>query len=153
MKFIKVLAALLLMAGPVMAEKSHDTVVMGDFDSTAQGFSFSRGELISVDREAESLSMEIDFIFDIPNGLGMNNGELGSWFSGRAMIADLGDIPLDKKANPAEDEFTPFLIPDEMIPGHTYLIRTADSKHYGKIRIEEFDYDNSRLVFSWVSMK
>ena len=96
--------------------------------------------------------MEIDFIFDLPKGLGMNNSELSASFSGQALIMDLGEIPLEEKTDLAEDAFTPFLQPEEIIEGHTYLIKTADTKEYGRIRIINFEAESGLLTFKWVNV-
>jgi hypothetical protein len=150
MKFLKVLMTLIILAGPVMAKESQKVVLINDFDSSLQGFSLTTGKLITVDQEAGSLPMEIDFIFDIPNGVGMNNSQLGDWFHGEAMILDLGDIPINKKIDLPDADLAPYLIPSEIVEGHTYMIQTADANHYGRIKIVQFDEDNSTLSFTWV---
>ncbi|MDA3957043.1 hypothetical protein [Oceanispirochaeta sp.] len=152
MKFSKILIALIMLAGPILAEDSNHFITMADFDKTFQGFSFLQGELVSIDMEAENLSDHIDFIFDLPNGLGMNNGALDGWFAGKAMILDLGDMPIESILEMDEEDFTPYLIPEELIPGHTYHIKTADTKHQGRIRIVEFDTDQSLLSFNWLKL-
>ncbi|MBI9107006.1 MAG: hypothetical protein JEZ04_09700 [Spirochaetales bacterium] len=150
MKIIKIFIVLILLAAPVMAEKNRDVVTIGEFDSTLQGFSFTSGGIVKVDEEAESLPIKIDFIFDLPNGLGMNNSALDSWFPGEGMVQDLGNIPLEKNVDFIDDDFAPYLIPDEIIAGHTYLMKLAGSDKYGRIKIIDFDEDNSRLTFKWV---
>jgi hypothetical protein len=153
MKYFRVCIALFILAAPLMANDTSNVITIGDFDATFQGFSFSHGGLVSVDMEAtESLPIEIDFIFDLPNGLGMNNSELSGWFPGRALILDLGEIPLEKKIALPEDSFTPFLLPEEIIAGHTYLIKTADAQYSGRIRILSFEAENSLLTFNWVNL-
>ena len=150
MKFIRALIVLIILAGPLMAEESGDVVILGDFDNTFQGFGFSRGELITVDPESESLTGDIDFILDLPNGLGMNNSILADWFSGEAVILDLGDVPLEETSDLPAGDFTPFLMPEEIIEGNTYLVQWAEAGHYGMFRILDFDSENSLLSFNWI---
>ena len=150
MNKIGVLIVLFILAAPLMAVEPPNNIVINDFDESFQGFSFSNGGLLTAVSEDESLSDEIDFIFDLPNGLGMNNRELSTWFSGEALILDLGEVPLDENMNIPEDGFTTFLNSDEIITGHTYLIKTASAVRYGKIRITEVDSANSRLTFNWL---
>ncbi len=153
MKHFRVCMVLIILAAPLMAKEANAVVTIGDFDSTLQGFSFSHGGLAAVDMEtADSLPIEIDFIFDMPNGLGMNNGKLSGWFPGQAMILDLGEISLEEKIELPEDSFTPFLAPEEIIPGHTYLIKTADTGNSGRIRIISFDTEKNLLTFNWVNL-
>ncbi|MCK5347188.1 MAG: hypothetical protein KAR20_27455 [Candidatus Heimdallarchaeota archaeon] len=150
MKYLTVFIALIALVLPVMAEESSESIQMGDFDKTLQGFSLNRGELIIVDMEEEGLPLDIDFIFDMPNGLGMNNKELAPVFSGTAGIIDLGPVPLNDDSDIPAEGFTLFLVPEDIIPGHTYLIRTADAEHSGKIQIVQFDVENQLLEFTWV---
>jgi len=150
MKFIKVFVVLILLAGPVMAEKSRDVITIADFDTSLQGFSFKSGKLIKVDPEAEILPLKIDFIFDMPNGLGMNNSELDDWFPGEALVQDLGSIPIEEETDLIEDKFSAYLIPDEIIIGHTYLMKLAETNRYGKIHIVDIAPDNNLLAFKWV---
>ncbi|MBF9016309.1 MULTISPECIES: hypothetical protein [unclassified Oceanispirochaeta] len=152
MKYLNMLFVLLILSSPLIAEESAQIMTMDDFDASMMGFSFSLGELVSANADDESLPMEIDFIFDIPNGLGMNNAALGDWFKGNAMILDLGEIELDESAEILEADYSPYLIPDEIIPGHTYQIMTADASHYGRIKVLEFNYDNSHLSFEWIKI-
>lgn len=134
---------------PVMAEETINTIQMGDFDKTLQGFSLSKGELVTVNM-AEGLPLEIDFIFDMPNGLGMNNKDLTSKFMGTAGIYDLGPVSMNDESTFSLDNFSIFLNPDEIISGHTYLIKTSVEGSYGKIRIVSFDAENEILEFNWV---
>jgi hypothetical protein len=150
MKILKAIIVLLILSLPVMAQKSQNVITIGGFDSMMQGFSFSLGGLVTVDGESGSLPHKIDFIFDMPNGLGMNNSELDSWFPGDGLVQDLGSIPLEKDADLIEDEFAPYLIPDEIIPGHTYLMKLAGTEKYGRIKIVEFDRYNNLLSFEWI---
>ena len=125
MKLLRVCMLFLILAFPLMAGETGDVLTIGDFDTSFQGFSFSLGGLVTLDMEtAESLPLDIDFILDMPNGLGMNNSELSGWFLGRAMITDLGEIALEEKVELPEDSFTPFLLPEEIFEGHTYLTKT-----------------------------
>ena len=96
--------------------------------------------------------MDVDFIFDMPNGLGMNNAELTDWFPGKAGIIDLGPVALEIDTELSVEGFNPFLDPESMIPGHTYLILTADAEHFGKIHILNFDVENEILEFIWISL-
>ena len=150
MKYRNVLVALLIFVASVLAEEPGDVVILGDFDDTFQGFSFSRGELVTVDPDSGSLPAEISFIVDLPNGLGMNNSNLSDWFSGKALILDLGNVPLEESEVFPEGEFIPFLLPEEIIAGHTYLVKTGDTADYGMIRIVDFDSEKSLLTFDWI---
>lgn len=152
MKIINLFITLLLLASPLMAQDSIQTASMEDFDISMTGFSFTAGELVTASPEDKSLPMEIDFIFDIPNGLGMNNGALGDWFKGSAMITDLGEVEIDANVEISEDDYSPYLVPDEIIVGNTYQIMTADSSLYGRIKVLEFNYDRRHLSFEWIRM-
>ncbi len=152
MKVFRTLIVLVLvvLSGPLMAEVPGDVVVLGDFDDTFQGFGFDTGELVTVDMEAESLPAEIDFIFDLPNGLGMNNRALGSWFSGEATVLDLGDVPLEETADYPSADFAPFLLPEEIIVGHSYLVKNDEGIYSGMFRIVDFDSEGGQLSFRWI---
>lgn len=69
----------------------------------------------------------------------MNNSELTDWFPGKAGIIDLGPVSPGIDSEIPAEGFTPFPGLESIIPGHTYLIRTADAEHYGKIQIVQFD--------------
>lgn len=150
MKYLTILLAFLLSSFPIIAGETLETVRMGDFDRTMEGFSFTKGELVKLDPSVEGFPMEIDFIFDMPSGLGMNNSVLTEWFPGEAEIIDLGQVSLDTEIEIPLEGFNPFLGPDNIILGHTYLIKLADSEHYGKIKIVQFDFENELIEFIWV---
>jgi hypothetical protein len=80
----------------------------------------------------------------------MNNSELTEWFPGKVEIIDLGQISLDTETDIPTEGFNPFLGPEGIIPGHTYLIRTSNLDKFGKIHILEFDVENELLTFDWV---
>ena len=86
----------------------------------------------------------------MPSGLGMNNSELTEWFPGNAGIIDLGSVNLEIDIEIPEEGFNPFIDPEGLIPGHTFLIRTADGKHFGKIHIINFDMESELLEFTWI---
>ncbi len=150
MRYLKVVIVLLLISGPLMAEKSQNIVEMEDFDESLQGFSLSEGDLVKMSAEADSFPPEIDFIFDMPHGIGANNSELDSFFSGNALIKALGMVPIEEPADLSDEGFTLYLEPDQIIPGHSYLIKSSDGSQYGMIRILGFDPENGRLKFEWV---
>ena len=152
MKYIAILFMLITFILPLTAEESTEIIKMTDFDRSFEGFSFTKGELIKLNPAEGSFPMEIDFIFDLPSGLGMNNSELTEWFPGKAGIIDLGSVALDIVTEIPVEGFNPFLDPESMIPGHTYLILTADAEHFGKIQIIKFDVENEILEFTWVSL-
>ena len=149
-RIIKTIVVLMLLSTPLMAEKKSNVITIADFDEGFKGFSFSLGKLISLENERERFPIELDFIFDLPNGLGMNNTELDSIFSGEAMIQDLGKISLEKDADIIEDEYVPFLSPEEIITGHTYEIKTAKTGQTGRIQIINVDMERDLLTFRWV---
>lgn len=94
--------------------------------------------------------MEIDFIFDMPGGLDMNNAVLSEWFPGNAEIIDPGPVSLEIDSEIPVEGFNPFIDPECMIPGHTFLIRTANEEHFGKIHIIKFDIESELLEFTWI---
>ena len=154
MKHLVIVIMIFAVMLPISAQESSQSILIGDFDKTLQGFSLNRGELVKVNLEEEFLlPIEIDFIFDMPNGLGMNNEDLAPGFAGTAGIIDLGLVPLTDNFDFSEEEFNIFLVPDAIIEGHTYLIKTADAEHYGKIHILNFDSLNETLEFSWVYLE
>ena len=150
MKYLNLFIVLLILVVSVPAEGPGDIVILGDFDDTFQGFSFSKGELVAVSPEAESLPEEISFIIDLPNGLGMNNTTLSDWFSGETLIFDLGDVPLAKTGARREDNFKPYLSPEQLIVGHTYLVNTGETAGYGMFRIVDLDSEKGLLSFNWI---
>jgi len=150
MKYLTAFIVLITLSMPLMSAESSKVIKMTDFDRSFEGFSVSTGELIKLNPAEGSFPMEIDFIFDMPSGLGMNNSELTDWFPGKAGIIDLGSVALDIVTEIPVEGFNPFLDPESMIPGHTYLILTADAENYGKIHILNFDIESELLEFSWV---
>jgi len=131
-----------------MAAQESSNIVMKDFDESMEGFSFAKGGLVKMDQERDGCPMEIDFIFDMPHGLGMDNSVLTDWFSGNAGIIDLGPVSLEIDSEIPTEGFIPSLEPESIIQGHTYLIRTADEKSYGKIQIVQFD--DEMVEFKWI---
>lgn len=152
MKFFTIIIALIALALPAMAEDPGNSVLLKDFDRTMEGFSFSKGGLVQLNQDSDVFPMEIDFIFDMPSGLGMNNSELTEWFPGKAGIIDLDQISLDTETEIPTEGFNSFIGPEDIIPGHTYLIRTTDTEHFGKIHIVQFDAENEIIEFIWVSL-
>lgn len=150
MKHLAILLMLITVILPLTAQESAEVIRMKDFDRSHEGFSFSKGELIKLDLEEGSFPMEIDFIFDMPSGLGMNNSELTEWFPGKAGIVDLGPVSLEIDTEIPVEGFNPFIDPEGLIPGHTFLIRTADEKFFGKIHIIKFDIESELLEFNWI---
>lgn len=150
MKYLVILISLFALALPLTAEESSDIIKMSDFDRSIEGFSFTKGELVKLNPEGDGFPMEIDFIFDMPSGLGMNNAELTDWFPGKAGIIDLGPVSLENNSDIPTEGFNPFIGPEDIIPGHTYLILTADAAHYGKIQIVQFDIESELLEFTWI---
>ena len=150
MKYFTIFIMLIAIALPLTAEESSKIIKMADFDRTYEGFSFTKGELAKLDLSGDGFPMEIDFIFDMPSGLGMNNAELTDWFPGKAGIIDLGPVSLENNSDIPTEGFNPFIGPEDIIPGHTYLILTADAEHYGKLQIIKFDIENELLEFTWV---
>ncbi|MCK5673491.1 MAG: hypothetical protein KAH95_08950 [Spirochaetales bacterium] len=150
MKYFVILIMLIAVVLPLTAEESSEIIKMADFDRSFEGFSFSNGELIKLDPAEGSFPMEIDFIFDMPSGLGMNNSELTEWFPGRAGIIDLGPVSLESDTELSVEGFNPFLDPESIISGHTYLILTADTEHFGKIHIINFDSESELVEFTWI---
>jgi hypothetical protein len=152
MKYILIIIAVFIMVMPITSEETLNTIKMGDFDKTLQGFSLSKGELVTVDME-EGLALEIDFIFDMPNGIGMNNKDLTSQFRGSAGIFDLGPVSLDDESSLSPEDYSIFLKPDEIISGNTYFIKTSVEGFYGKIHIVDFDNEKEIIEFTWVSLE
>ena len=152
MKYLVILISLFALALPLTAEESSDIIKMSDFDRSIEGFSFTKGELVKLDQSEDGFPMDIDFIFDMPHGLGMNNAELTDWFPGTAGIFDLGPVSLDTDTDIPSEGFSPSMAPEDMITGHTYLILTADAERYGKIQIVQFDVENEILEFIWIHL-
>ena len=150
MKYFTLLLALFALSMPLTAQDSSNSIKMSDFDRSLEGFSFSKGELVKIDPSISGFPMDVDFIFDMPHGIGMNNSELTKWFPGTAGIFDLGEIALDTEIEYPVEGYTPSLEPEMIIPGHTYFIRTADSDHQGKIHIVMFDSESENFEFTWV---
>ena len=69
---------------------------------------------------------------------GMNNTTLSDWFSGETLIFDLGDVPLAKTGARREDNFKPYLSPEQLIVGHTYLVNTGETAGYGNVPDSRF---------------
>ena len=67
--------------------------------------------------------------------------------SGFGRIIDLGPVSIDDDSELPAEGFNIFLVPEEIIPGNTYLIRLADGAQFGKIYIVNFDVDNELLDF------
>ena len=150
MKYFTILIMLFTIMLPLTAQESSNIIQMKDFDKSMDGFSFAQGGLVKLSQESEGFPPEIDFIFDMPSGLGMNNSELTEWFPGKTEIIDMGEISLDTETQVPTEGFTPFLGPEDIIPGHTYLIRTANTEYYGKINVVQFDEENELIEFTWV---
>lgn len=154
MKYFTVLLALFISILPLSAEEQATSVIMGDFDKTLQGFSLSKGELVAVNIEEEFLiPVEIDFIFDMPHGIGMNNADLAPGFSGTTGIIDIGPVSLMEHVDFPDEEFNISFSPEEIIPGHTYIIRTTDTDYYGKIHIISIDSMSEKLEFTWIYLE
>lgn len=147
------LLAVALMAAPVFAADQTNSVVLGDFDATSTVFSLREGKTIRVEEGEESVPIDMDILFDMPHGLGANNVELGEAFNGKGEIIDLGPVPLKRKSDIPKNGYRAFLKPKEIIVGHTYLIRTADGAHYGKIHVVRFDRKRQLLEFAWLLLK
>ena len=58
--------------------------------------------------------------------------------------------PLMETPDPPAGDFTPFLMPEEIIEGHTYLVQGVEAGHYGMFRVIDFDSENSLLSFNWI---
>lgn len=139
MKYFALFIALLALVMPLTAEEPSKIIIMKGFDRSYEGYSFNAGELV-----------KLDLSEDMPSGLGMNNAELTDWFPGKAGIIDLGPVSLEIDTEIPSEGFSPFLGPESIIPGHSYIVVTADSEHFGKIQIVQFDIENEVLEFTWV---
>ena len=150
MKYFTLLLAIFLISLPLSALDTSNSIKMADFDRSLEGFSFSKGGLVKIDPSIGGFPMDVDFIFDMPSGLGMNNTALTEWFPGDAGIIDLGEEAIDSETGIPSEGFNPFVGPEDIIPGHTYFLKTADAEHYGKIHVLKFDIENELLEFTWV---
>lgn len=153
MKCITIAILLFSILLPITAQEFPQSVIMKDFDKSVEGFSLSNGGLIKVDPASKEFPLEIDLIFDLPHGIGMNNSELTAWFPGNAGIIDLGLVPLDSQIEIPSEGFYPSIAQEEIIPGHTFLIRSGDDKFYGKLNIVLFDAKNEILEFNWMNLE
>jgi len=149
---MKYLLSVLLMAVtlPLIADDQVNSVLINDFDRVQHGFSFSKGSLVDVS-PGGGCPLKVDFIFD--NALGMNNKELAHFFSGSGEIVDLGPGNLDDETEIPESGFIMAVDIEDLIPGHVFLIRTADKQGYGKIQINSLSEEEDVLGFNWVSLE
>jgi hypothetical protein len=150
MKYITIAILLFSILLPITAQELQNKIQMKDFDKSVEGFSLSEGGIVKLDPASENFPVEIDFIFDLPHGIGMNNSELTAWFPGEAGIIDLGLVPLDAEIELPSEGYNSSISQEEIIPGHTFLIRSGDHKLYGKINIVLLDVENEILEFTWV---
>ncbi len=144
----QILSLLLLLGVFGSVQAAGQGVVMRDFDDSLVGFSFQRGELIGL-KGAREFPTEIDFIFDMPLGLGTNNAELSKQFKGQGGIIDMGRKPLAALSAAPKSGYKPALDASDIKVGHSYYLRTADGRHHGVLHITGFDADKETLTFDW----
>lgn len=152
MKYLNIVFALLLISSPLIAKDKLRMITMEDFDSAFNGFSYTEGKLLPVSRDDDSFPMKIDFVFDMPQGIGMNNITLDNYFVGSAFIIDLGEIKINGSADISEENYRTHLSPEEIIPGHVYHVMTADASHNGRMKIVSIDNEKKQLSFQWILM-
>lgn len=91
-----------------------------------------------------------DIFFDSDHGIATNakivGWELGVGDGG---IVDMGPKAFDEVEEAPADGYKPALELSELIPGHTYCVRTAGGNEYGKFHIVEFDQDDVTLDMTW----
>ena len=115
---------------------------MQDVDKKGDAFRFGKGIVHSIrDRHW-------DIMLDLPQGMGSNNSKLSRRFR-KGGIAKVGMRPLSLLKNPKTASYQPALKPNEIIPGHSYYVRLADGKRYGKIRIIRFSQALKTVEFRW----
>lgn len=139
---------LLLLLGALYAVQAEEQgVVIHDFDDSGSGFSFQRGTVVMPENPRE-LSVEIDFILDLPHGLGANNSKLSSKFKGQGGIIDMGRKSLAEVTDPPKSGYKPALDTSDIKVGHSYLFLTADGQHHGVVHVTGFDESKKTMTFT-----
>lgn len=146
----RIMSTLFILIGSLStadAEPLQHHVRLGDFDQTHQLFSFREG-LITVEPRAK-VPLAVDFFLELPHGLGTNNPQLDRAFTGRGALIDLGRTSFKTKIQVPMMGFKPALRPQEIIPGHTYLVRLGAGDSYGQLHVLNIDFEKSVLDFTW----
>lgn len=137
-------------------QKNSLTVDIGcltDFDDSPHAyFSFKSGLAYlgeNIDEENFIFPKDLDLLFDPPHGLGTNNTKLAKTLLGSGGIVDAGNFSIEDCKQAPLEGYKPFLKPEEIIKGHTYYIRTADGKSYGKIHVVDYNQEGKVLSFKW----
>ena len=91
-----------------------------------------------------------DIFFDADHGIATNS-TIAGWELGvgNGGIVDMGRCGFDEVKEAPEDGYKKALKISEMLPGHTYCVRTANGREYGKFHIVSFDQDAMTLDFTW----
>lgn len=146
--FPALLSTLLLLGLASSALAAGQEVKLDDFDRFQAGFSFSQGK-ITRSTGGKTLPSSIDFILDLPHGIGANNAKLSKHFMGKAGIVAMGAKSLADITEAPTTGYKPALTPAEIKVGHSYCFLTADGRHYGKLQVVAFDENKRTLTFTW----
>ena len=137
-------------------------VTLRDCDKVPEMFSFKEGGVLNLgevdvkglsENESMKKMLLIDLFFDMPHGLGLNNKELDEQLVGLAGIVDMGKVSIDELSKAPKDGYKLCLTSDEIKVGHSYCVKTANGKNYGKIEILEFERGRGHLDDGFVRFK
>jgi hypothetical protein len=144
----KALSLLFLLGVLCSVQAQEQDVVIHDFDDSGSGFSFQRGTLVMPENPQE-VSKEIDFILDLPHGLGANSAKLSTKFKGRGGIIDMGRKSLAQLTEPPKSGYKPALGASDIKVEHSYFFLTADGRHHGLVHVTGFDERKKTMTFTW----
>jgi hypothetical protein len=144
----QILSLLILLGALSSVQAQGQSIVIRDFDDSGSGFSFQRGTLVRPENP-QALSLNVDFILDLPHGIGANSSKLSKKFKGRGGIIDMGRKPLAEVTDAPKSGYKPALETSDIKVGHTYYVLTADGRHHGKLHVTAFDVTKKTLTFTW----
>ena len=130
------------------------TDALREFEDTFDGFGFKIGTIQALKFNGDA-NQNLDLFFEDSHGFGTNNNSLDSSLNGVGGIIDMGYKKLDEVLEAPVKGYKPYISRSNIFQGHTYCVRTADGKHYGKIHILEINKSQpgsqgKNIVFSWV---
>ena len=67
----------------------------------------------------------------------------------KTSLVDAGKFSLASCNHAPLEGYKPSLKPEEILVGHTYYVRAADGKCYGKIHVVDFSPEGKVLSFKW----
>jgi hypothetical protein len=128
---------------------SKPGVIIPPILKSGEGFSFRRAELIKATDDTSNFSLDLDLVWDPPNGLAANHVENRRPFSGKGGIIDTRKKSLRDVKVPSPGPYEHYIGPKEIKIGHVYCLRTADGRRYAKLLVIEYDQKRERLAFVW----